>query len=65
MLHQFIPGHATTDFDQDRTLVVVVEMSQSTWLVTGLPPGLERLRSDANGGVQRFKRPPALHSIAD
>nr|CCD31952.1 Transposase, IS116/IS110/IS902 family protein [Methylocystis sp. SC2] len=42
MLHQFIPGRATAAFDQDRTLVVVVEMSQSTWLVTGLLPGLER-----------------------
>ncbi|MEK8090976.1 transposase [Methylocystis sp. IM3] len=42
MLHRFIPGRAAAAFDQDRTLVVVVEMSQSTWLVTGLLPGLER-----------------------
>ncbi len=42
MLHQFIPGRATAAFDQARTLVVVVEMSQSTWLVTGLLPGVER-----------------------
>lgn len=42
MLHQFIPGRATAAFDQDRTLVVVIEMSQSTWLVTGLLPGVDR-----------------------
>ena len=29
-------------FDQDRTLLVVVEMSQSSWLVAGMVPGLER-----------------------
>jgi len=29
-------------FDQDRTLIAVIEMSQSNWLVAGLVPGLER-----------------------
>jgi transposase len=29
-------------FDQDTTLVVVVEMSQSTWLAAALVPGLDR-----------------------
>lgn len=29
-------------FDQDSTLVVVVEMSQSSWLVAGIIPGVER-----------------------
>ena len=32
--------HAT--FDQDVTLVAVVEMSQSNWLVAGIVPGVER-----------------------
>ena len=31
-----------TDFDQDCTLVAVVEMSQSSWLVAGVVPGIER-----------------------
>src|SRR3954452_18808197 len=29
-------------FDQDRTLIAVIEMSQSNWLVAGLVPGIER-----------------------
>src|SRR5215468_2504885 len=28
--------------DQDSTLIAVVEMSQSTWLVGGVRPGIER-----------------------
>src|SRR5215210_4812377 len=28
--------------DQDRTLIAVIEMSQSNWLVAGLVPGIER-----------------------
>ena len=28
--------------DQDSTLIAVVEMSQSTWLVGGVLPGIER-----------------------
>jgi len=31
-----------TAFDQDNTLVAVVEMSQSSWLVAGIVPGVER-----------------------
>ena len=29
-------------FDQDSTLIAVVEMSQSSWLVAGIVPGVER-----------------------
>ena len=42
MPHQFTASRAITAFDQDSTLIVVIEMSQSTWLVTGLLPGVER-----------------------
>src|SRR5690348_9744559 len=28
--------------DQDSTIIVVVEMSQSSWLVAGMLPGIER-----------------------
>lgn len=31
-----------TAFDQDSTLVAVVEMSKSSWLVAGIVPGIER-----------------------
>ena len=29
-------------FDHDRTLIAVIEMSQSSWLVAGIVPGIER-----------------------
>ena len=35
-------GRSTKAFDADATLVVVVEMSRSVWLVAGLLPGIER-----------------------
>src|SRR4051794_32499887 len=28
--------------DQDRTIIAVIEMSQSSWLVAGIVPGVER-----------------------
>ena len=28
--------------DQDSTIIIVVEMSQSSWLVAGMLPGIER-----------------------
>jgi transposase len=28
--------------DQDSTIIVVVEMSESSWLVAGMLPGIER-----------------------
>ena len=31
-----------TAFNQDNTLIVVVEMSQLSWLVAGMVPGVER-----------------------
>ena len=42
MLHQYSAGRAAAAFDQDHTLIVVIEMSLSTWLVTGMLPGVER-----------------------
>ena len=42
MPHQYSAGRATAAFDQDHTLIVVIEMSLSTWLVTGMLPGVER-----------------------
>ncbi len=35
-------SRSLTVFDQARTLLVVVEMSQTSWLVAGMVPGLER-----------------------
>jgi transposase len=35
-------GRCLTVLDMDRTLIAVVEMSQSSWLVGGLVPGVER-----------------------
>src|SRR5260370_26687321 len=54
-------------FDQNSTLVMVVEMSQSSWLVAGLVPGvarqpLKKLEPDGAGLlrlVQRWRREAA------
>jgi transposase len=35
-------SRSTTALDQDRTLMAVIEMSQSNWLVAGIVPGLGR-----------------------
>jgi transposase len=29
-------------FEQDATLIAVIEMGQSSWLVAGIVPGIER-----------------------
>jgi transposase len=42
MVQQRDIGRSTTDFVPDETLVVVVEMSRSAWLVAGLLPGVDR-----------------------
>jgi len=38
-------------FDQDSTIIAVVELSQSSWLVAGVLPGIER---------QPLKKPPCM-----
>src|SRR5215204_2396640 len=35
-------SRSLTAFDQDSTLIAVIEISQSSWLVAGLVPGIER-----------------------
>ena len=35
-------SRSLTAFDQDSTLIAVIEMSQSSWLVAGTVPGIER-----------------------
>ena len=35
-------GRSFTALDQDSTLIVVIEMGLSNWLVSGMVPGLER-----------------------
>src|SRR3954465_5238001 len=35
-------GRSLGALDQDSTIIVVVEMSQSSWLVAGMLPGIER-----------------------
>jgi transposase len=32
---------SSTRFEQDKTIVAVVEMSQASWLVAGIVPGIE------------------------
>ena len=35
-------SRSLADFRQERTLIAVIEMSQSSWLVAGIIPGVER-----------------------
>ena len=35
-------GKSLVALDQNRTLVAVVELSQSSWLVGGIVPGIDR-----------------------
>jgi transposase len=42
MIHVDDLGRSIAAFDQDSTLVVVIEMSKSSWLVAGMIPGVDR-----------------------
>src|ERR1700678_4641617 len=42
MSKPFDLSKSLTDLDQDSTLIVVIEMSQSSWLVAARAPGLAR-----------------------
>ena len=35
-------SRSLTAFEQDSTLIVVIEMSQASWLVAGIVPGVDR-----------------------
>ncbi len=35
-------SQSLTAFEQDSTLIVVIEMSQTSWLVAGIVPGVDR-----------------------
>ena len=39
--------------DQDSTIIAVVEMSQSSWLVAGMLPGIERQPAQEAGAEPR------------
>src|SRR5216684_929917 len=42
MSQPFDASRSLTAFEQDSTLVAVIEMSQSNWLVAAVVPGVER-----------------------
>ena len=42
MIHVDDLGRSIAAFDQDSTLVVVIEMSRSGWLVAGMIRGVDR-----------------------
>src|SRR5580693_8113524 len=35
-------SRSLTSLEQDKTIIAVIEMSQSSWLVAGIVPGIER-----------------------
>jgi transposase len=54
MLHNPDVARSTTAYPPDEILVVIVEISRSTWLAAGLVPGVDRrplkkLEPDENG----------------
>jgi len=54
MSQSFDAGRSLTAFEQDSTLVAVIEMSQSKWLVAAVIPGVERQplkKLDADAGA--------------
>jgi hypothetical protein len=54
---QFDASRSLTALEQDSTIIAVIEMSQSKWLVAALVPGVERqpLMSAT------LDRPPPVH----
>jgi transposase len=55
------PGRCRTALDPESTLVAVIEMSQSSWLVAAIVPGLERhplkkLAADEAGLLRQLER---------
>ncbi len=44
-------------FDQNTSLTIVVEMSESSWLVAGIVPGIDR-QPLKNGGTGEYKLEP-------
>jgi transposase len=38
----FDPSRSLTTLDQDSTIIAVIEMSQTKWLVAAVVPGVER-----------------------
>jgi transposase len=42
MSHPFDARRSLVPLDQDRTLIVVIELSQSSWLVSAMVPGVDR-----------------------
>src|SRR5271165_5542891 len=53
MANIFDTRKSCTPFDQNSTLIAVIELSQVSWLVGGIVPGLERNRNRGRSpGVQ-------------
>ena len=42
MLQHFDASRSLTNLEQDNTIIAVIEMSQSKWLVAAVVPGVER-----------------------
>jgi hypothetical protein len=71
-------SRSLTSLEQDNTIIAVIEMSQSSWLVAGIVPGIERhplKKLEPNEGefsadslahihiVTRTKRKPKVHLV--
>jgi integrase len=71
MSQPFDASRSLTTLEQDSTIVAVIEMSQSKWLVAAVVPGIERQplkRLDADGTItksarRRSRRNPREESV--
>ncbi len=46
-------GRCLAALDQDSTLIAVIEMSQSSWLVAGIVPGIERHPAKSSNQIRQ------------
>jgi transposase len=54
-------SRSLTALDMDTTLIAVVELSLSSWLVAGIVPGVERQLLHRFLGTDHFRRIHVIH----
>jgi transposase len=63
MTQPFDASRFLTSFEQDSTIIAMIEMSQAKWLVAAVVPGVERQplkRLDADEEAALLKLPASL-----
>ena len=66
MSQSFDASRSLTAFEQDSTIIAVIEMSRSKWLVAAVVPGIERQplkKLDADQQALLTPRTPQSHAL--